>query len=294
MHSDELDIPEELVRRLVDAQFPAWRALPLTRVPVWGTDNAMYRLGDELVVRLPRHEPSVLGLQKEQQWLPVLAPHLPVPVPEPVAAGTPAHGYPLPWAVFRWLDGIPAREADADYDRLARDLAGFIRALQQVALPDRPVPSGRGIPLAEREVHIRARIPDLEEDGIDTDAVTAVWDHALAAEPWHGPPVWLHGDLMRTNLLLSDDGGLAGVIDFGACALGDPACEALAAWMSLTGETRGTFRELLGLDDAAWARARGWALSCAVMALPYYRVTYPEFAELARRTFAEVLADDLE
>jgi aminoglycoside phosphotransferase (APT) family kinase protein len=294
MHAGELEIPEALVRRLVDDQFPAWRALPLVRVAVWGTDNAMYRLGDELVVRLPRHEPSVSGLQKEQQWLPVLGPQLPVPIPKPVAAGAPAHGYPLPWAVFRWLDGTPAREADADYARLAVDLAGFVRALQRIPLPDRPVPTSRGIPLAERDGHIRPRIADLEAHDIDTAAVTAVWEHAVAADPWHGPPVWLHGDLMRTNLLISAEGGLAGVIDFGACGTGDPACEALAAWMSLTRESRGTFRELLGLDDASWARARGWALSCAVMALPYYHETYPEFAALARQTFTEVLADDLE
>jgi aminoglycoside phosphotransferase (APT) family kinase protein len=252
----------------------------------------MYRLGAELVVRLPRRAGSVAGLEKEREWLPVLAPSLPVAIPEPVAFGLPADGYPLPWAVYRWLEGTPALDADADQLRLASDLAAFIRALQQVEVPDGGVPGSRGIPLAERDEQIRPHIPALAGD-VDTAAVLRVWEHALTAPAWDGPPVWLHGDLMPTNLLIQD-GRLAAVIDFGACATGDPACEALAAWLSLSRESRRTFRELLALDDAGWARARGWALSCAVMALPYYRDTYPSFAALARRTFAEVLADDLE
>jgi aminoglycoside phosphotransferase (APT) family kinase protein len=292
MHPDELDVPVTLVRRLVDTQFPRWADAPLLRVPVWGTDNAMYRLGDDLVVRLPRRPGNVEGLAKELRWLPRLAPLLPVPVPAPVATGEPGDGYPLPWAVFRWLDATPALEAEIDYEQLAVDLARFVAALQAVEAPEELVPGSRGVPLAERDEPIRARIPELAGD-VDVRAVTAVWEHALAAPVWHGPPVWMHGDLMPTNLLIRG-GGLAGVVDWGACTTGDPACEALLAWMTLDAPSRTTFRELLGLDDATWARARGWALSCAVMALPYYRHTYPVLAEVARRTFAQVLADDLE
>ena len=292
MHSDEIEVPEELVRRLVDVQFPQWTGETLARVPTWGTDHAMYRLGSELVVRLPRRAINVVGLRKERRWLPRLAPCLPVPIPAPVASGRPGEGYPWEWAVYRWLEGTPALQASIDYEQLAGDLARFVQALQAVELPDRPLPGSRGVPLAERDEPVRARIPDLADD-VDTAAVTAAWEHALAAPVWDGPPVWLHGDLMPTNLLIRE-GGLAGVIDWGACRTGDPACEALLAWMTLDAESRRTFRAVLELDDATWARARGWALSCAVMALPYYRETYPVLANVARRTFAEVLADDFE
>jgi aminoglycoside phosphotransferase (APT) family kinase protein len=298
MHADELDIPEALVRRLVDAQFPQWAREPLVRVPTWGTDNAMYRLGGELVVRLPRRASTVAGLRKELRWLPRLAPHLSVPVPVPVASGSPGDGYPLDWAVYRWLDGTPALEvsidnASIDGERLATGLAGFVRSLQAVEVPDPPLAGSRGVPLAERDDAVRGQIPELAGE-FDTARVTAAWDHALAAPVWGGPPVWMHGDLMPTNLLIDGDGGLAGVVDWGACTNGDPACESLLAWMSLDAGSRRTYRALLGLDDATWARARGWALSCAVMAVPYYRETYPVFADLGRRTVASVLADDLE
>lgn len=214
-------------------------------------------------------------------------------IPVPVAAGSPGDGYPWEWAVYRWLEGTPALEASIDYHRLAADLAEFVERLQAVELPETRPAGSRGVPLAERDEMVRARIPELAGE-FDTAEVTAAWDHALAAPPWGGRPVWLHGDLMPTNLLIDGAGGLAAVVDWGTCTTGDPACESLAGWMSLDVESRGSFRALLGLDDATWARARGWALSCAVMALPYYRETYPAFADLARRTLETVLADDVE
>jgi aminoglycoside phosphotransferase (APT) family kinase protein len=292
MHTDELDVSVQLVQELVNTQFPQWRTQPIVRLASWGTENAMYRLGDGLVVRLPRRAGSVRGLEKELRWLPVLAPRLPIAVPEPVAFGMPTEDYPFPWAVYRWLAGIPALDADVDRQRLAADLAAFIKALQRAEVPSPQILGSRGVPLAERDAAVRAQLPKLAGD-VDVAAVTRVWEHALAAPVWNGPPVWLHGDLMPTNLLI-EQGVLVGVVDFGTCANGDPACDALAAWMSLTEEARVTFRRLLDLDDATWARARGWALSCAAIALPYYRDTYPSFAGLSRRTLAEVLGDDLE
>lgn len=289
MHADELEVSEELVRRLVDTQFPRWREEPLARVPRWGTDNAMYRLGDRLVVRLPRREAGG-GLAKELTWLPRLAPHLPVPVPVPVATGEPSNGYPCRWAVFTWLEGTPALEATvADHGGLARDLAGFVRALQAVDLPDEEVPGSRGAPLARQDAAVRAWIRQLVGE-FDATAVTAAWERALATPAWDGPHVWMHGDLMPTNLLLRD-GRLAGVVDWGTCTTGDPACEAMLAWMTLDAPSRPLFRALLGFDDATWARARGWALALAVGAVAYYPETYPVFAELGRRTLRAVLDD---
>jgi aminoglycoside phosphotransferase (APT) family kinase protein len=176
--------------------------------------NAVYRLGDELLVRLPRREAWVHGLETERVWLPVLAGRLPVPIPEPVAFGVPGEGFPLPWAVYRWVDGTPMLDAAyVDERGLAEDLAALVLALQRVEpSPSDRVPVGaRGVPLAERDEAVRERIPELAGE-VDTDAVTAAWEHALAAPVWDGPPVFMHGDLMPTNLLLRD-GRLAGVLD---------------------------------------------------------------------------------
>ncbi len=154
--------------------------------------------------------------------------------------------------------------------------------------------SNRGGPLSAFDESVRASIPGLAADGIDIVAVTAAWEHALAVPSWSGSLVWMHGDLMPTNLLVRGDGGLAGVLDFGCCTTGDPACESLLAWMTLTSSARARYRGLVGLDEAAWARARGWALAFAVLAAPYYRRTFPLFAGVARRAIAEVLVENLE
>jgi aminoglycoside phosphotransferase (APT) family kinase protein len=294
MHPDELDVTEPTVRRLVDQQFPRWRDLPLRPVS-WGTVNAVYRLGAEMCVRVPRRAEWAAALEQEVRWLPVLAPSLPFPIPEPVALGAPSGEYPLAWAVYTWLDGTPMLEAQrVNRTAIAEELAGFVQAMQGIEVPSDPPASNRRGPLATRDEPVRASIAGLAADGIDTAAVTAAWERALAAPTWSGSPVWMHGDLMPTNLLVRADGALAGVLDFGSCTTGDPACESLLAWMTLTSSTRARYRELVGLDEAAWARARGWALAFAVLAAPYYRRTFPVFAGVARRAIAEVLADNVE
>jgi aminoglycoside phosphotransferase (APT) family kinase protein len=293
MHSDELEINEPIVRRLIDEQFPQWADLPL-RVAAWGTVNAVYRLGAELCVRAPRRAEWAAALEQEVRWLPVLAPSLPLPVPEPVAVGAPSDAYPVTWAVYTWLDGTPMLEAQRiDQTAISEELAGFVKAMQRVEVPLDPPVSNRSASLASRDEYVRASIPGLADDGIDIVAVAAAWEHALAAPGWSGAPVWVHGDLMPTNLLVREDGGLAGVLDFGACTTADPACESLLAWMTLGSSARAHYRALVGLDDAAWARARGWALSVAVLAAPYYRRTFPLFAGVARTAIAEVLAENL-
>jgi aminoglycoside phosphotransferase (APT) family kinase protein len=294
MHPDEIEVTEPIVRGLIDEQFPRWRDLPLRAVS-WGTVNAVYRLGADLCVRVPRRAEWAAGLEQEVRWLPVLAPSLPVPIPQPVALGAPSDDYPVAWAVYTWLDGTPMLEVRrVDQTAIAEELAGFVAAMQRIGLPSDPPASNRRVPLAARDEPVRASIPRLAVDGIDVVAVTAAWEHALSAPTWSGAPVWIHGDLMPTNLLIRGDGRLAGVLDFGACTTGDPACESLLAWMTLTSASRARYRELVALDDAAWARARGWALSVAVLAAPYYRRTFPVFAGVARRAIGEVLADNLE
>ena len=288
MHEDEIETDETLVRRLLAAQFPQWEGLPIEALPAGGTDNAIYRLGDELSVRLPRRRGSATGwFDREFEWLPKLAPLLPLPVPTPVARGVAGEGYPHEWAVFNWLDGEDAASAPLDLPRAAVDLAELLVALRRLDPTVGPLPAGRGGPLRPRDEATRAGIVALA-DAIDATAVTAVWDVALAAPEWDNPPVWIHGDLDARNLLVRD-GQITGVVDWGSVCVGDPACDVKVAWAVLDAETRPIFRELLTIDDATWARGRGWALSQALIALPYYLHTYPVVVQEARRWLAEAL-----
>lgn len=290
MHVDELETDETLVRRLLAAQFPSWADLPIEVLPTGGTDNAIYRLGDQLSVRLPRRrEWAPSSLDKEFEWLPKLTPLLPLATPTPIARGTPTEGYPHEWAIYDWLDGEDAASSHLDRSRAAVDLAGLLAALQRIDPAGGPPPAGRGGPLRPRDQFTRAGIAALA-GSIDADAVTEAWEHALAAPDWDEPPVWIHGDLDARNLLVRD-GGITGVIDWSCLCVGDPACDVKLAWAVLDAETRPVFRELLEVDDATWARGRGWALSQAIRALAYYMDTYPVIVQEARRWLAEALAD---
>ena len=294
MHDGEVAIDGALVRRLVDSQFPQWARLPLQRVPSAGTDNVLHRLGDELVVRLPRIESVTEQADKEHRWLPRLAPLLPLGIPTPVARGSPGEGYPWRWSVYRWLPGESATVGSAvDPIESGRALGEFIVALQRID-PDGGPPPGehnfhRGSPLPTRDPQTREAIAAL--DGlIDTAATTRAWQAALDAPTWAGPPVWIHGDLHSGNVLV-DRGTVSAVIDFGGLAVADPACDLMAAWTYLPADGREVFREAVSGTDAAWARGRGWALSMALIALPYYLTRNPPFAAEARRWLGEVLAD---
>ncbi|MFG2914190.1 aminoglycoside phosphotransferase family protein [Kitasatospora sp. NPDC048298] len=290
LHPDELDIDESLVHRMVAEHFPQWAGLPVEPVTPTGTSNAMYRLGAELVVRIPRIPGVVEEIAKEDRWLRRLAPRLPVPVPVPLAVGGPVDGCPWPWSVLRWLDGAtPVTGRIAEPGLLARDLAGFVTAIRRIDPVGGPA-AYRNESLAERDAETRkaiAAVPDL----VDAAAATAAWEHALDAPAPTGPPVWLHGDLQPGNLLVGPDGRLAAVIDFGCAGLGEPAVDLIPAWYVLPAAARETFRAAAAPDDAAWDRARGWALSIALMEVSYYRDSDPRMTSIARHVIAEVLAD---
>ncbi|MEV7543492.1 aminoglycoside phosphotransferase family protein [Streptomyces sp. NPDC089915] len=291
MHADEADTDEALVGALIRARFPRWAGLPVTRVDSAGTDNAMYRLGDAMVVRLPRIEGAAADVAKEHRWLPRLAPHLPLAVPEPLGRGSAGEGFPYPWSVYRWLEGENLFDGPVtDLHDTAVRLGRFVAALRGADAAGAPA-SFRGGPVATRDEGVRAAIRDLGADGThDADAATALWEETLALPQWRGAPVWLHGDLLPGNLL-ARDGRLAAVIDFGGLGAGDPACDTMAAWTLLTAGTRGAFREAAGADEATWARGRGWALCFGLTAEHYYRETNPVLAAVAHRTTAEVLAE---
>ena len=289
LHDGEVDIDAGLVGRLVADQFPDLAGLPVTAVSSTGTVNAIYRLGDDLYARLPRVGRWAEGLDRERRWLPWLAPRLPLRVPEPVAAGRPGRSYPFPWALYRWIDGQPYADAlVGDEGQAARDLARFVgelRGIEAVA----GAPRGGRDPLRQLDTDTRAAISSAGAV-IDGDAATAAWERALQAPAWDGTPVWIHGDLLRPNLLVGG-GRLHAVIDFGAVGLGDPATDVIAAWSVFGPAGRAVFRAALEVDDGTWERARGIALHQAALIIPYYAETNPGFAASARRTVEEVLAD---
>ena len=263
------EITPALVERLVERQFPQWAHLPVARVELDGWDNSTFRLGGELTVRLPSADGYAPQVEKEHRWLPALAPQLPLRIPEPVAKGVAGEDFPRPWSVYRWLPGEPATgDRVADLGAFAGDLAEFLAALQRADATDGPAAGAhsffRGGPLATYDEETRAAIAALEDE-IDVAAATQVWEAALAST-WTGPPVWVHGDVTASNLLVLD-GRLAAVIDFGCAAVGDPACDLAIAWTFLFGESRDAFRERLPLDEGTWARARGWALWKALITL---------------------------
>ncbi|MFF3849164.1 aminoglycoside phosphotransferase family protein [Streptomyces sp. NPDC002328] len=289
MRPDEVDVDAELVSRLVAAQFPRWAGLPVRRLPSAGTENAMFRLGTDKVVRLPRHPGAVADVAHEQRWLARLGPRLTVPAPVPLERGGPGEGFPWPWSVYRWLEGRnPVAGAVERPEALAAELGAFVAGLRGVDTRDGP-PNHRGVPLAERDAATRAAVAQL--DGrIDTRAVTALWEESLRVPARTAPPVWAHGDLSPMNVLV-EDGRLTAVIDFGTVGVGDPAVDLIVAWNLLPASARARFREAVGADDAEWARGRGWALSIALIALPFYWETNPPLAENSRHVIKEILAE---
>ncbi|MFG2987787.1 aminoglycoside phosphotransferase family protein [Streptomyces sp. NPDC048257] len=294
MHSGAYPVDGDLVRRLIAGQFPRWAGLTVERIASGGTVNGMFRLGGGMVVRLPVLAGGAEDVATEREWLPRLARRLPAAIPEVLAAGEPAEGYPWPWSVYRWLAGEnPVAGALSRPEALAGDLARFVTAMRSITLPGAPQ-AYRGGPPASLDASTRAAIEQLRgipQEGVDCDAVAAVWEDALRAPDRDGPPVWLHADLMPGNLLV-DGGRLHSVIDFGCMGLGDPACDLFPAWNLLPAGARTVFREALGVDDATWRRGRGRALSQALIALPYYRTTNPAMAANARHVIRAVLEED--
>jgi aminoglycoside phosphotransferase (APT) family kinase protein len=292
MHRDAIDAA--LAAQLVAEQFPHWAGLPVVPVDRPGWDNRTFRLGDAMTVRLPTAEGYVAAVAKEHEWLPRLAPRLPLAVPEPLALGAPGCGYPWPWSVRRWIEGRPATAGRiGDPVVFARDLAAFLVALRGVDATGGP-PAGahsfhRGGDLRVYDAETRSALGVLG-DRVDTGVALEVWEHALAAT-WTGRPVWFHGDVAAGNLLVDDAGRLTAVIDFGTSGVGDPACDLVVSWTLLDGAARAAFRQAVAADDAAWARGRGWALWKALIVLAAGAPAAAPDAHGPARVVGEVLAE---
>jgi aminoglycoside phosphotransferase (APT) family kinase protein len=272
MHDDEVCTDAVLVRRLLASQHPQWADLPIVRVHSAGTDHAMYRVGDDLAVRLPRIDWSVEHVAKEREWLPLLARHLPLAVPIPVAEGVPEEAFPYPWSVVQWIPGdLATLDRVDDPLQAARDLAEFVLALQAVDATNGPQ-HRRGSPVRLQHDAVLKAVAGLRDE-VDGEAVLNAWNRVLQAPDYDGPPVWFHGDLTYLNLL-ARDGRLVGVIDWGTCGVGDPAIESTVAWSLFPRAARDVYREALRIDDASWERGKGWVLT-GVEGVPYYRQSNP-------------------
>ena len=259
---DAVDIDAELVRRLIGQQFPQWADLAVVGVEPQGWDNRTFRIGRELLARLPSASGYASQVEKEQFWLPRLAPHLPVSIPKPVAMGAPALEYPWQWSIYAWIDGEPAKKASIDgCAGFARETASFLKALHAIDAAGGPSAGQhsffRGGSLTAYDQETRDAINRLDDRSERTRA-DKLWNAAIATE-WGSAPVWVHGDMAAGNLLVSQD-HLCGVIDFGCLAVGDPACDLAIAWTFFDDEAREDFRGALGLDQATWTRGKAWAL----------------------------------
>ena len=294
MHEHELEIDERLVRALIQEQCFPWAHLALTRVTSSGTDNALFRLGDDFVVRLPRVEwdpgSNDKNIDKEYEWIRKIAPCLKTSISEPLFKGHPNEYYPWSWIVAKWNDGDnPWFEKNNEYQLLAKDLACFLNDLHTISLTNGPH-SRRGVPLTSSDLDAETRqaISELEGE-VDIPSVTSLWNRLTQVPGWDKSPVWVHGDFLPGNILVQNN-RLTAVIDFSDLGIGDPACDLIIAWSLLNSHSRKVFREHLeNIDDDTWERGKGWALSIALIMLPYYKNSNPTLATLARRMIDHVL-----
>jgi aminoglycoside phosphotransferase (APT) family kinase protein len=293
---DRIVISTQQARALIAGQFPQWAALDVRPVELSGWDNRSFRLGEDMLVRLPSAGRYVAQVEKEHRWLPVLASFLPLPIPEPLALGKPGEDYPFCWSVYGWLEGEPlARHlGHIDLPTIAVDVAAFLKTLHGIDASDGPLAGEhnfhRGGSLAVYDGEARAAAAHLDDE-IDRALAMEIWQLALSSR-WQRPGVWVHGDIAEGNLLVKD-GRLSAVIDFGSSGVGDPSSDLVLAWNVLDTESRAVFRRALDLDDATWQHGRGWALWKALITLEAQRGRNEQMAEWSRRTIREVFADHL-
>lgn len=274
-------IDEALVRRLLEEQQPDLAGLPLELRDA-GWDNVMWRLGPRLAVRMPRRQVAAPLIETEQRWLPELAPGLPLPVPVPLRKGRPSAGYPWPWSVVPWIEGVPGDRAPAaDAATTAARLGGFLRAMHRPAPPDAPHNPYRSCWIGSRSDTFAERLSKLSVH-VDGPRLRRVWEEAVAVPPHDGERLWVHGDLHPANTLVLD-GSVAAVIDFGDLCAGDPAVDIGAAWMSLVGRATDRFwASYGGCEPGLERRARGWTVLFALMLLEIGLEGRPTYAEIGR------------
>ena len=280
-------------REIIDTQFPEYASLPLRPIVSGGTDNTMFRLGDALCARFPKRADAVSQVEKEQVWLPKLAP-LPLKIPAPVGHGVSSAAFPYAWSLYGWIPGTALVECEIeDWCAAAKTLAEFISSLQAKDVTSAPHAGAqnhyRGVALEKRDRLTRAAITGLADEYAE-DTLLRIWDYTRQTPRHRGDPVWLHGDLQGGNILV-EDGRISAVIDFGLSGVGDPACDLMLAWSVLPKTARSVFKESVGVTDHTWMRGLGWALSVSVIALEYYRGRNHTLSQISRQTIDAVLGD---
>ncbi len=290
MHPNELTIDAALVNALLQHQCPQWAHLPLTTIPSTGTDHALFRLGCDYLVRLPRIDWAVTSIDQEYELLPQIATYLTTPIFTPMFKGHATSVYPWPWLIAKWHEGHnPEAEKTNEYAALAQDLAGFLNQFHAIPLTSGPA-SRRGVPLSHLNADTQKAINQLRGE-IDVLAVMDLWHELMATPQWQQKSVWVHGDFLPGNILVQHN-RLSAVIDFTDLGVGDPACDLVIAWSLLNSQSRNLFRNCLAhVDHNTWARGKAWALSIALIMLPYYKNSSPALAQLARRMINQVLSD---
>lgn len=292
MHANELEINDDLVCSLIKIQCPDRLGLPLKRVKSSGTDNALFRLGQNWIVRLPRLVGSDANINKEYLWVPQLAPFLNISISVPVFKGDSTDFYPSSWMISQWHNGSnPEFEIENEYHDLAKDLANFLNQFHNIPLSNGPA-SRRGLPLNVVDDEMRMSISQLNHKEVDTKRITEIWEQSLSIPYWNKEAVWIHGDFLPGNILIQNN-RLSAVLDFSDVGVGDPACDCVIAWALMNSESRKIFKNHLeNTDENTWLRGRAWALSIAVIMLPYYMHTNPVLVALARHVITHILTDE--
>ena len=287
MHRNELDITEGLVRNLLNEQCIKYSRLDLAQIPSSGTVHALFRLGEQYIIRLPRIEASS-EIEKEWTWLKQLVPHLNIPISVPIFHGQPSVHYPWPWLISHYYQGSnPDFEQENEHYQLAIELAEFLNQLHAIPFIENAPLSRRGVPLKNLDAQTQQELAEVGDE-FDVNKLTRLWVNLCALPDWQQYPVWLHGDFLPGNILIHNQ-KLSAVIDFSDVGIGDPACDFVIAWALFNKSSRAAFKERLqGIDENTWQRGKGWALSIAAIMLPYYKNTNPEFAKLARRILTEI------
>ena len=293
MNNNPIQINEILVSHLVAAQFPQWKDLPVRAVAVSGWDNRTFHLGEHMLVRMPSAAPYAFQVEKEYQWLPILAPLLPLAIPEPLAMGEPTQSYPWKWAIYRWLEGETVGSTHIINMRdFATTLAEFLLALERIDATNGPLPGAHNFyrdgTLITYDYETRQAIAALK-DKIDVETAIQVWERGVNST-WQHSPVWVHGDISAGNLLVRN-GQLSAVIDFGQLGVGDPACDLAITWTQFKDESRQIFRTMLPFDADTWARGRAWALWKALIVAAGFTDTNAIETQKIWRTIDEVMTD---
>jgi aminoglycoside phosphotransferase (APT) family kinase protein len=283
-----------VVHRLVADQFPQWKDLPIRPIIPGGWDNRTFRLGEQMLIRMPSAVCYAGQVEKEQHWLPKLAPLLPLRISEPLEMGLPGDGYPWNWSIYRWIEGetVAAVADRIDLNDLAIRLAQFLQALHNIDPTGGPLPGPhnfyRGGTLTTYDAETRQAIEVLK-NRIDVRVAIEIWESALETI-WIQAPVWIHGDISAGNLI-AWQGQINAVIDFGQLGIGDPACDLSIAWTLFSGETQALFRKMLPLDKDTWARGQAWTLWKALIYLANDQENLNFEARRSWRIIDEMIAD---